>query len=185
MVKKQDLRIRKTKATIYRSILQILKNKSFEQISVTDICKASNINRSTFYDHFNDKQELIQSFINDMGEELTEQLPVKKKTYTKKEYYLAIMKQLLEHMEKKKETYSFLFTINDSMIYEMLENRILNHLQQHNNNNSNYLIDYFYISGAIRLCMEFMKKKEMIDYDTIIKYLDHLIPEIENLEENL
>ena len=36
-----------------------MKNKSFEEIKVSDICKEAHINRSTFYNNFNDKYDPI------------------------------------------------------------------------------------------------------------------------------
>ena len=65
MAKKEDLRVRKTKANLYKGLLQLMEEKSFEDIKVIDICNVSLINRSTFYDHFNDKFELLTSLMND------------------------------------------------------------------------------------------------------------------------
>ena len=64
MTKKEDLRIRKTKASLYKSLLQLMEEKTFEDIKITDICKLSLINRSTFYDHFNDKYELLMGLMD-------------------------------------------------------------------------------------------------------------------------
>ena len=49
---------RKTKANLYKGLIELMQEKEFEDIKVIDICKKSLINRSTFYDHFNDKFEL-------------------------------------------------------------------------------------------------------------------------------
>ena len=80
MSKKEDLRIVKTKASLYRGLMTLMKNKTFENIKVSEICSASLINRSTFYDHFNDKFELLQSMLSDMKEELIQSMDVEKKS---------------------------------------------------------------------------------------------------------
>ena len=54
-MKKQDLRIMKTKKALYQSLIQLMKEKTFEEIRVSDICELALINRSTFYAHFDDK----------------------------------------------------------------------------------------------------------------------------------
>ena len=41
-----------------------MKNKSFEEIKVSDICKEAHINRSTFYNNFNDKYDLLFSLFH-------------------------------------------------------------------------------------------------------------------------
>ena len=43
-----------------------MKNKSFEEIKVSDICKEAHINRSTFYNNFNDKYDLLFSLFHDL-----------------------------------------------------------------------------------------------------------------------
>ena len=50
--KKQDRRTRYTRQTIKDTFLELLKQKSFTKITVTEICKNAEINRGTFYLHF-------------------------------------------------------------------------------------------------------------------------------------
>ena len=94
MKKKEDLRILKTKASLYRGLMNLMKKKPFEEINVSEICKESLINRSTFYDHYSDKYELIESLMNDMRKELGEKIDRDKKTSNLKEYYIEVMKKL-------------------------------------------------------------------------------------------
>ena len=58
--------------------MELMKDQTFEEIKVSDICNKSMINRSTFYDHFNDKYELLQSLMEDLKEELEEKIKVEK-----------------------------------------------------------------------------------------------------------
>ena len=44
MKKKQDLRIVKTKKNLYEGLLKLMKNTSFEDIKVSDICNISLVN---------------------------------------------------------------------------------------------------------------------------------------------
>jgi AcrR family transcriptional regulator len=61
-----DEMIKKTKENIQMSFLQLLKEKDFLKVSVRDITTAANINRGTFYLHYQDKYDLI----NQMEESL-------------------------------------------------------------------------------------------------------------------
>ena len=45
---KKDLRVVKTQNTLYTTLLELMKEKSFEEIKVSDICSHALINRSTF-----------------------------------------------------------------------------------------------------------------------------------------
>ena len=51
-MKKDDLRIIKTKKALYNALINLMKNKTFEEIKVSDICNEALVNRSTFYAHF-------------------------------------------------------------------------------------------------------------------------------------
>lgn len=55
-----DRRLRYTKMVLRESILDLLKNKSLNQISITELCKAADINRNTFYKHYNTPYEIIR-----------------------------------------------------------------------------------------------------------------------------
>ena len=48
---KEDLRITKTRKVLFETLVLLMKEKSFEEIKVSDICKKALINRSTFYSH--------------------------------------------------------------------------------------------------------------------------------------
>ncbi|GAY71968.1 TetR/AcrR family transcriptional regulator [Lentilactobacillus kosonis] len=62
MVKnKQDLRFIKSQQRLYAAFEELLHKKSFDAISVRDICNQSNTSRSGFYLHFEDKYDLVQS----------------------------------------------------------------------------------------------------------------------------
>lgn len=48
-----------TKQAIVQSFKQLMKNKSFDKISISDITTTCYLNRQTFYYHFQDKYELM------------------------------------------------------------------------------------------------------------------------------
>ena len=54
---------RKTQTTITAVFYQLLTKKSYEEISVSQICQVADINRGTFYLHFIDKDDLLEKSI--------------------------------------------------------------------------------------------------------------------------
>lgn len=60
-----DRRARYTRAVIRQSLLDLIKVKPFEKITVTEICKASDINRGTFYLHYYDTLDVLDDLIRD------------------------------------------------------------------------------------------------------------------------
>lgn len=67
---KSDRRVRYTRKALQQALLEILKEKRIERVSVKEICECADVNRSTFYVHFGSPQELLNSVRQDMIEEL-------------------------------------------------------------------------------------------------------------------
>ncbi|MFP3886620.1 TetR/AcrR family transcriptional regulator [Priestia filamentosa] len=54
-----DLRVVRTKALIVDALTELIDEKGFEAITVKDITTRANINRGTFYSHYQDKYDLM------------------------------------------------------------------------------------------------------------------------------
>ncbi|MGG0656910.1 TetR/AcrR family transcriptional regulator [Rummeliibacillus pycnus] len=57
---KQDRRILKTKSEIKQALTELMEEKRFEAITVRDLTERANINRGTFYLHYQDKYDLLE-----------------------------------------------------------------------------------------------------------------------------
>lgn len=76
---KPDRRIGKTKTAIYQALSDLLREKKYANITIQEIIDRANVGRTTFYQHFADKDELLSSCIETIFESfsghLTEQAP--------------------------------------------------------------------------------------------------------------
>ena len=193
MQKKEDLRIRKTKANLYKTLLQLMSEKTFEEIKVTDICNASMINRSTFYDHFNDKYELLASLLKDLNNELITHLKVDREINSLKEYYIEIIKEIVEFQNKSINMFSAFSVLqknNDSIAYDMLKqalyHEVTKKMYETYNNKSTVpieIISLFYVNAVISVAMEIIQDKNKYSNDDLISYLEQLIPDLDYLEK--
>ena len=69
-IKKQDRRTRYTKQSIKDTFLDLLKQKHFTKITVTELCRVSEINRGTFYLHYYDIYDVLDDILNDMTQDM-------------------------------------------------------------------------------------------------------------------
>lgn len=61
-----DLRIKRTQRAIKESFFALVEEKGFEHISVKDITQGAMISRNTFYLHYSDKYELLNSICDEL-----------------------------------------------------------------------------------------------------------------------
>lgn len=65
-----DLRIIKTKKLINESFFKLFNTQGFEKTTIKDITEHAQIGRKTFYLHYLDKYDLLDSIVNNKFEEL-------------------------------------------------------------------------------------------------------------------
>ena len=187
MKKKEDLRILKTKASLYRGLMSLMKTKPFENIKISEICSISLINRSTFYDHFNDKFELIESLMNDMKNELIDSLSFNIDTDNIKDYYMEIIKLLLDHINININIYSAVAKINsNSIARDMMTDAVITSVTKEID--SNFInkssiptrsIVLFYASGIINVIIENLNTGANFDIDNLLNTINKLLPNLD------
>lgn len=180
MTNKTDLRIVKTNNTLYEALVLLLKDKTFEEIKVSDICQKALVNRSTFYSHFNDKYELFMSLINNLKQELENDLKSIEEDNLK-DYYLKMIEVFLNHVEDKKEIYKSILINNRNsiimdMIYDTITEDINNRMKQHNDKDvPNDIFSAYYLGAIVNIGIEWFKNDKKYSKEEILEYLDKLM----------
>lgn len=63
---KEDLRQRRSKQHLTDALLGLMEEQPYEEITVVDICQRAMVHRTTFYAHFEDKNDLFQYVLRNM-----------------------------------------------------------------------------------------------------------------------
>lgn len=82
--KRLDRRIQKTLQLLQNALVELIGEKDYEDITIQELLDRANVGRSTFYAHFENKDQLLRSiltYLNDQFEEGIRQLSDQNKTY--------------------------------------------------------------------------------------------------------
>ncbi|MBS4097823.1 MAG: TetR/AcrR family transcriptional regulator [Sulfuricella sp.] len=93
-----DRRTQRTRLALRDALLSLLVEKSWDELSVQDICTRANIGRSTFYLHFPSKEELLSGSLDDLRGALSAAAD----GGTKAKAPLAFVHGLLEHLHEQR-----------------------------------------------------------------------------------
>lgn len=187
MNKKDDLRVIKTRKLIYQTLLDLMKEKTFEEIKVSDICSKAMINRSTFYAHYEDKYELLIDFLSNLKEEFARELNEScKENLSIREYYIRLISLFLDHIDSKRDVYNSIMVNNRSSIMMDILLSVVNDdiLKRFKENDINLkvptkVISKFYLGGVINIGMEWLSNSNKYTKEEILDYLELLIPDID------
>ncbi|MCY7939610.1 TetR/AcrR family transcriptional regulator [Bacillus inaquosorum] len=69
---KVDRRILKSQAAIKKAVVELMSEKSFDDITIKDICDRADLSRKTFYLRYIDKYDLLDKLIEEHLNELRE-----------------------------------------------------------------------------------------------------------------
>lgn len=103
---KGNRRILYTKKVIKDSLVEILQHKRIHQITVTDICKNANINRGTFYTHYKDAYDLLQSMEDELFNQILEYI----EETPLEDYKEILLLKVLELIKENKDLCKILFS---------------------------------------------------------------------------
>lgn len=163
------------------ALIQILSKKEFELVTVKEICKVADVNRSTFYLHYENigdlLDETVENELNDLfqryntnqsfTQEAINTLPIDQLIFINKEYlyaYLEFMKEKKNHLNafiKRSKTLSSKKIMN--VLFKELIDPIMNRFKI-DETQRKYMFIY-YVNGIIAIITEWISNgcKEEID----------------------
>ncbi len=103
--KKEDRRSQRTRRLLHRAVMSLMQEKRYDSITVQDIIDRADVGRSTFYAHYQDKEDLINSSLKEILDELGQHLDDKTPDTQRIVPTLALFKHVYEgqqHFEAMK-----------------------------------------------------------------------------------
>lgn len=106
----KDLRVRRTLGSIRQAFEQLMLEKEYEKITVTELAERAMINKKTFYAYYNDLDELLMEIQDELSQEFAERT----KDYTYRDID-KLTREFFLFSEEKGEFYERI-TCSDSII---------------------------------------------------------------------
>lgn len=91
----ENRRIRMTRKLIRGALIELLQEKTIDKISVKEICARADVNRSTFYDHYED----IYALLGDMEAEFISQIPQEYASASIRAQLLGFVRYVRDHQQ--------------------------------------------------------------------------------------
>ena len=73
--KHENRRVRMTKALIKNALLELLEQQELTNITVTAVCEAADVHRSTFYKYYTDTADLMKEIEQDLMDQIPKPHP--------------------------------------------------------------------------------------------------------------
>ncbi|URZ86610.1 TetR/AcrR family transcriptional regulator [Floricoccus penangensis] len=133
MKKKKDLRVLRTNKMIMSAFIGLLRNKTYDKITISEIADEAMINRATFYAHFQDKQDLyeklIEYFLKDMARLLDEEKVIEGENVNIREIEIVLAK-FFQFIKEKPEVAQ---VVIDSTNEDFLLNKLMDNFKERYN----------------------------------------------------
>ncbi len=115
---KMDMRVKKTYKQLLDAFLILMAEKSFEELSVSEICDKAQVHRATFYKHFKDKHEFLdfcfESYLSQIGFKASEETPSAENI---KDSFMYFIVRIFEYMTENKAIFKII--CSDEYVYSL------------------------------------------------------------------
>ncbi len=183
---KEDLRVVRTRALLCKSFFELLEKMPYEKISVIDICNNAMVHRATFYNHFDDKEHLLEYAIDEVKEELFNATIDKEKYSCVKEMYMSLIAKVIDFIEEHKKKLLLIINQNSkdkiSSLIMTTTKRSIGYLASKNEYKEKYslptnvLVD-FITGGITSLGMSWIQSPNPCSKEELLHYFDILLNE--------
>lgn len=181
-----DRRVRYTKMVLRESILDLLKEKTLNQISITELCKIADINRNTFYKHYNTPYDLIREMEDEMFTKLMDSI---KDIDSVNSIILASCRAL--ESDKKMSVIIFSETDSSNLLSKALSSFRNTDITAHKNGEAviqQSLLEKIYLfgeQGTIALMKDWVLGGFKESAESIAEIISYLIQSINGLGDNI
>lgn len=174
-VKSLDRRARMTRENLKQSLIELMKNKPIHDISIKKICETADINRSTFYHHYDSQFDLFNDILNDIGYEIIE---IVRNNHKSDDWMKLILRDAFTYIENNRETFLVILSENSGFsVGERLTayvERFVNTSLEASSEIAKYSVQ-FATAGMTSVVWQWLKKDDRISADELANMVAALL----------
>jgi AcrR family transcriptional regulator len=180
----EDRRVRRTKRILRQALVELIQEKEFQKITVTDVVKQADINRGTFYVYYRDVYDLLEKVENEMIEEFRlihiENLPSSEHKYSHRliPNLHPLLEQAVGFLEKNRTMVCALLRASTSdgfkgKMMHVIEDFRLSVL--HDTQEKEIFLTQFLAAGAVGVMSKWIMEENRTSKEILIDMLDELL----------
>jgi len=130
MPRRLDRRVQRTRKMLRESLMSLIMEEGYDEISIQDITDKANLGRATFYLHFKDKDELLLEVMGELMADILDQVPQLSETHWQLEDTKAMIK-LFDFASEHYDLYRILTIGNGAVTAaRQLQNTVANSINE-------------------------------------------------------
>ncbi len=174
----QDLRVVKTRANIKATFCKMLETIPVEKISVTELSRQAQINKSTFYLHYQDIYALYNEVRDDFLQQMTQSMDYCPLMLSKPEEFLT---RFFETLRENAETIDFLWPNHDIFMFQPnLSDRIVEKMYNDceiERSVRNDMVLHLLVEIVFRLSFSYLEEEPELTMEVLLTMLHSFFPE--------
>lgn len=186
MMKRMDVRVKRTYKQLFSSLTQLLAVKSFEEITVSEICDKAHVHRATFYKHFKDKYEFLNFCFESSLQEIKLADLDSPTPENVKDSFMFFIREAMEYVRKNKLIFSMIcsdiYSISLGFTFVKAVNTFcLEKIQSVLPNISKdkaEIMSSFYSCAFIGIVLWYANREDDYPLDDIYAFLEHRVDEL-------
>ena len=191
VVKKEDLRIKRTHKLLRDAMFSLLETNSFDDITVVDICEKAMVHRATFYTHFKDKHDFMEYVAKEKLRDFYKESKLYADFSNKENLYRAMISNVLQFVEDNKMMFRLASQSSDTNFFDSLHHiiyeELLDFLESSQQNGETYRapVDIFamYLTGGLTSIVRWWLANDTgYTKADMAKYIESILLSIEKTE---
>lgn len=172
---KDNRRVKLTRQLLHNALLALLADHPLSKISVSDLCKTADINRSTFYAHYNEPSDVM----NEIEEEIISRFPVfhnlQAKAFTEQ------LQTLFTYFTDNRQSLPLLLERDATFRKRLIDSAVHLYIEAQTKDNPNTSIPpqavaqilhiEFIAAGSLHLIEQWLRGEIRLSTEEIIRYL--------------